>query len=46
MYFSMTEVIMNNIDKVTVNASRCYDVLIGSGLLDSCGELIANAVQR
>lgn len=41
----MTEVIMNNIDKVTVNASRCYDVLIGSGLLDSCGELIAKAVK-
>ena len=26
---------------VTVNASRKYDVLIGAGLLDRCGELIA-----
>lgn len=32
-------------DKVIVNASKRYDVLIGSGLLDKCGEFIAGAVK-
>lgn len=32
-------------DKVSVKASKCYDILIDNGLLDSCGELIAAAVQ-
>ncbi len=31
-------------EKVTVNASRTYDVLIDKGLLKRAGELIANAV--
>ncbi len=31
-------------EKVTVNASRCYDVLIDKGLLKRAGELIAKAV--
>lgn len=31
--------------KVSVNASKSYDILIGSGLLDGCGQLIANAVK-
>lgn len=31
-------------EKVVVNASSRYDILIGSGLLDKCGEYIKNAV--
>ena len=28
-------------EKVTINASRSYDVLIGNGILDRAGELIS-----
>ena len=31
-------------ERVRVEASGCYDVLIGSGLMESAGELAAKAV--
>ena len=32
-------------ETVNVKASKCYDILIGKGLLDNCGELSAKAVK-
>ncbi len=32
--------------KVTVNASRVYDILIGDGLLENAGELVANVKKK
>lgn len=32
-------------EKVSVNASKSYDILIGGGLLDGCGKLIAGAIK-
>lgn len=34
-----------DMEKVTVNASKCYDILIDKGLIDRCGELIGCAVR-
>lgn len=32
-------------EKITINASKCYDILIEGGLLDKSGELIAKTIK-
>ena len=36
--------VMNNLKKITVNASKSYDILVGNNLIKDIGEIISKNI--